>query len=172
MSAHDYERLEAAIDHVAARMTQVQDDADLATRIAAVLPERSRFGWLIPQVAFLTAFAVAAIVWVTRETPSPLSPIPVANSALMASLPTVPLVDAPGTALRTLPLERLEPLAPLEPVDVADHERSLPALAVMDALMVSDLTPEALPAAPPLTLAPLGVAALPLTAESFSQKEE
>ncbi len=64
--------IDTAIDQVATRMVQVREDEDLALRIAAALPERSsRFGWLIPQFAVITAFAIAAVVWTTRETPTP-----------------------------------------------------------------------------------------------------
>ena len=65
-------RLDAAIDQVAARMVQVREDEDLALRIAAALPERSsRFSWLIPQFAAIAAFAIAAVVWTTRDTATP-----------------------------------------------------------------------------------------------------
>jgi hypothetical protein len=49
-----------------------------------------------------------------------------------------------------------------------DFERSLPALAVADALELSVIGPPALPAAEALTLSPIEIGELPLTAETMS----
>lgn len=170
----DRDRLDAAIDDVAARMVHVEEDAALALRIADALPERSRVGWWIPQLATVSALAVALVWWSTNAPVTPPNLLP-SRAEFVASLPLAVVADEPGsaartgTSARTMPLERLEPLEPLEPFD---HARSLPSLTAMNALMVSDLTPEALPAWPALTLAPIGVTELPLTAESLSQKED
>lgn len=163
--------IDTTIDQVATRMVQVSEDANLTERIVAALPERtSRFSWLIPQFAVITAFAIAAVVWTTRETPAPTL-LPSSDVAGLAGMPNTvaamapgtvaPGTFAPGTAFRTPPLEPLEPVEPLERLD---HERSLPALTV------SDLSPGELPATPALMLAPIEIADLPMTAESFSPR--
>ena len=158
--------IDIAIDQVTARMVQVREDEDLALRIAAALPERSsRFRWLIPQFAAVAAFAIAAVVWTTRDTATP-SLLPSSDVVEVMALPTTVSAVEPGTALRTQPLELLEPLEPLEPVE-GDHDRSLPAIDVVTALTVSDVAPVELPATPALTLAPIEITDLPLTAESF-----
>lgn len=167
----DRDRLDAAIDDVAARMVHVEEDAALALRIADALPGRSRVGWWIPQLATVSALAVAFAWWSTNAPVTPPNLLP-SRAEFVASLPLAVVADEPataartGTSARTMPLERLESLEPF------DHARSLPSLTAMNALMVSDLTPEALPAWPALTLAPIGVTELPLTAESLSQKED
>ena len=163
--------IDTAIDHVAARMVQVREDEDLAFRIASALPERSsRLRWLTPQFAAIAAFAIAAVVWTTRET-APPSLLPSSDAAAMAGTRNTVTAIAPGTiargtAVRTRPLELLEPLEPVEPLE-GDHERSLPPIAGMRALVMSEVSPVELPATPALTLAPIEITDLPLTAESF-----
>lgn len=158
--------IDTAIDQVTARMVQVRADEDLALRIAAALPERSsRFGWLIPQFAAIAAFALAAVVWTTRDTATP-SLLPSSDVVAVMAVPNTVSAVEPGTAFRTQPLELLEPLEPLEPLE-GDHERSLPAIDAMTALVVSDVAPVELPATPALTLDPIEITDLPLTAESF-----
>ena len=167
MSTSNRDHVDIAIDQVTARMVQVREDEDLALRIAAALPQRSsRFSWLIPQFAAIAAFAIAAVVWTTRETAPSL--LPSSEVAAMAGIPGRVAAIAPGTAVRTLPLEPLEPLEPLD--GVPDHEYSLPAIDAMTTLAVSDLAPGELPATPALMLAPIEIADLPLTAESFSPR--
>jgi len=53
--------------------------------------------------------------------------------------------------------------------DAADHEFSLPAMAKVAALAVDTLPPASLPEDAPLTVAPLAIAGLPLTAD-FPQR--
>lgn len=178
------DRLDAAIDQVTARMVQVRDDEELALRIASALPERSsRFGWLIPQFAAIAAFAIAAVVWTMREPATPsLSPLPSADVVAVMAVPNTVAAVEPGTALRTLPLESafaragelrwdkpLEPLEPLDPVNPlgGDHERSLPPIEAMSAIVMNDVAPGELPASAALMLAPIEIADLPMTAESF-----
>ena len=158
------DRLDTAIDHVAARMVAVPDDPDMTLRIVSALPERSsRLRWLIPQFAALGAIVIAAVVWSMREQPAIVPQVlPSTEIAAVAAFPSVAARE-PGTVLRTMALEPLEPLELLEP----DFERSLPAIEAVDAMVVSDLTPREIPASPALVLAPIGVAELPLTAESF-----
>jgi hypothetical protein len=175
--------IDTAIDQVAARMVQVREDEDLALRIAAALPARStrfhlraaRFGgqvgWLIPQFAAIAALAIAAVVWTTRDTATPAL-LPSSDVVVVIAVPKSVVAREPGTALRTRPLERLEPLELLEPLssDGTDHERSLAPIAAMSALVMRDMAPEALPGSPALTLAPIEIADLPMTAESFSPR--
>jgi hypothetical protein len=161
--------IDTAIDQVSARMVQVREDEDLALRIAAALPARStRFSWLIPQFAAIAAFAIAAVVWTMRD-PAPTSLLPSSEVAALVVVPSTVAAIAPGTGIRTMPLEPLEHLELLEPLD-GDHERSLPAIDALAALVVSDVTPDALPGSPALTLAPIEIADLPMTAESFSPR--
>lgn len=169
MAEHD--RLDVAIDQVTARMVQVREDEDLAIRIASALPERSsRLGWLIPQFAAITAFVIAAGVWMLRDSSTPLlSPLPSSDVVAVIAVPNTVVAVEPGTALRTKPLEQLEHLEPMEPLglDGPDFDRSLPAIDAMTALIVNDVTPDELPASPALVLAPIAIADLPMTAESF-----
>ena len=178
--------LDTAIDQVTARMMQVRDDEELALRIASALPERSsRLGWLLPQFAAIAAFAIAAMVWTMRDPATPqLSPLQSSDVVAVMAVPNTVVAREPRTALRTLPLESafarhnsgelrrdrpLEPLEPVEPLD-GDFERSLPSIDAMTALAMSDLTPDELPATPALTLAPIEITELPMTAESFSPR--
>jgi hypothetical protein len=176
--------IDTAIDQVTARMVQVREDEDLALRIAAALPARStRFSWLIPQFAAIAAFAIAAVVWTMRE-PAPTSLLPSSDVVAVIAVPNTVVAREPGTALRTQPLESafarhnsgelrrdgLENLESVEPVDGPDFERSLAPIAAMSALVMRDMEPGALPGAPALTLAPIEIADLPMTAESFSPR--
>jgi hypothetical protein len=163
------DRLDVAIDQVTARMVQVREDDELASRIARALPERaSRFAWLLPQLAAITAFVIAAVVWTLRDDRVTPSLLPSFGVVAVIGVPAAVSAVEPGTALRTRPLEPLEPLEPLGPLDGgADHERSLPAIEAMTALVVSDLSPRELPGAPALELEPIAIADLPLTAELF-----
>ncbi len=161
--------LDAAIDQVTARLVRVREDDEFAARVVRALPERSsRLGWLVPQVAAVTALAIAAGVWMLRDTSPPsVSPLPAEAVAVMGG-PNMVVAVAPGTALRTRPLELLEPLETLEPLDDgSDHERSLPAIEAVTALVVSDLLLSELPATPALALEPIAIVDLPLTAETF-----
>jgi hypothetical protein len=142
----------------------VPDDPEMVTRIVSALPDRSsRPGWLIPRFAALTAIVLAAVMWSTRERPAAPARLPSTPIATLA-LPPVVVAREPGTVVRTMPLELSELSEPSEPSEPLspDFDRSLPALMVME------LTPVELPASAALALAPIGVADLPLTAETFS----
>ena len=163
------DRLDSAIDQVAARIVQVRDDEELALRIAGALPGRSsRFRWLLPQLAAVAAFAIAAVVWTTRDTATPsLLTAVVAVMAVPNSVAAVP----PGTASRAKPSEPVEPVKPLDSLPrEGDFDRSLAPIEAMNALVVSDLEAQDLPAASPLVLPPIAITDLPLTAESFSPR--
>lgn len=177
------DRLDTAIDQVTARMVQVRDDEELALRIASALPDRSsRFSWLMPQFAAIAAFAIAAGVWMLRDSSTPLlSPLPSSDVVAVIGVPNTVVAVEPGTALRTqsasarhisgeLRRDRLlEPLEPMEPlgVDGPDFDRSLPAIEAMSAMVMSDVGPGELPASPALVLALIEIADLPMTAELF-----
>lgn len=156
--------LDLAIDHVASRLTHVDEDPMFAQRIVASLPERRTwFGWLAghPALAALSVVAVvvtAAAVWSSRER----SADPLANhsraelSALVATVqPVEPVITEEVTVVR-----RPVVVALLQP----DHERGL------ESLTVGSLVADAVPDEATLMLTPLSLTELPLTAETFSQQ--
>ena len=72
------DRLDEAIDHVAARLTHIEDNPALTSRIVSSLPERAGwFGWLFhswaPRLAMIAIVVASGIVWSSRrpEVPSP-----------------------------------------------------------------------------------------------------
>ena len=168
-------RLDAAIDQVAARMVAVLDDDEMALRIVGALPERtSGWRWLIPQLAAIGAIVLVALAWTTRQSTVPaMAALPFSEVAPMIELARAVAAREPGTAIGTMPLERVEHLERLERLLERDHERALPALEAISILSVADAETSdiALPAA--LGLASIEIADLKLTAESFTtQKEE
>ena len=163
--------LDDAIDRVAKRLTHVEDDAVFASRVIASLPERATwFGWLThswaPRLAMIAIVAVAAMLWNGRRT----TELPAVEIAANAP-PSVPLPGAvePVVPVRTKPVERVELVEPLEPR--SDFDRSLPAVASPVAIDVASLTTGGLPAEDSLSLPSLVVADLPLTAETFPQRD-
>src|SRR5688500_1251470 len=146
------DRLAAAIDQVAARLVAVPDDGEMTLRIVSALPERpSRLRWLIPQFAAIGALAIAALVWTMRNTSPAVTTLPASVAASITGLANGVAADEPGTALRTMPLERLEPLERMEPAvpkASGDHERALPAIEALSVLSVAEAetTDIALPA--------------------------
>ena len=162
------DRLDNAIDAVAARLTRVEDNGALAAQIIGALPARtSRLRWLIPQFAAIGAIVIAGLVWTTRNTPRARATLPSANLAPTTGFANAVAANEPGTALGTLPVEPLQRVEPLEPLG-GDHERSLPAIAALRSLDFDSLAPVSLPEGAPLTLEPLAIADLPLTADSLS----
>ena len=161
MSAPDKHALDRAIDHVASRMVAVPDDPDMALRIAATLPDRSsRLGWLMPQFAAFGALAIAIAVWAMREQPASRTVLP-STPMVAVALPAEASAAKPAAeppSVRTRPLEFLAPLELLE----RDFERALPALEL------SAIGPAALPATEALTVEPIEIGELPLTAETIS----
>ena len=171
MSTHDRDHLDEAIDHVAARMTAVSEDAHMTERIVAALPEASLFHWWLrsawaPRLAAVALVVIGAALWNRNGLERP-GPAPAAPPALVAFAPVV----VPNRPI-TSSVERLERLEPVEPVEVVrvDHERSLPAIEAMTALGMSSLTPRDLPVSEPLALRPIEIGDLALTAESFSPR--
>ncbi len=173
MTLPDRDHLDTAIDQVTARMVAVPDDREVTLRILAALPDRpSRARWLLPQCAAIGAMAIAALVWTTRTGPVPLiATRPSAAVAGMSGLANAVAAHEPGTAfttrtaVRTLPLEPQQPLAPLEWFPERDHDRALPAIEALNALTVDEVSPTSIAASPLLSLAPIEVVELPMTAD-------
>lgn len=167
----DRDRLDAAIDQVASRLVAVPDDGEMTLRIVSVLPERtSRLRWLIPQFAAIGALAIGALVWATRTPPLPA---PLASSSLgpMARLANVVVANGPetGAGVSAIPLRRLQSLEPWR--NGSDHERSLAPIEAATAFVMPPIMPPEIPATELLTIAPIDIGELPMTAESFSQRK-
>lgn len=167
----DRDQLDDAMDHVVARMVRIEEDDTLASRIVSALPERNTwFGWLshswAPRLAMIAMVVAVGLVWGNRGQieNAPIEP-PLASAQPMTAL--APLVASVREAEpdRTMPLEHLEPVEPMELVN--DFERSLDAIAAPDALVLQSLAPPSLTEDAPLTLEPLVIADLPMTAESL-----
>ena len=177
----DERALDDAIDAVSRRMVDVPDDADLARRIEQSLPDReSTARWLMPRLALVSAAAVALVVWTTRERPVPTLPVlpSIAVNPLAPPVALVPSAAArePAPApepepARTPLLVLVEPLEHVEPWGASDHERSLPPIAGPAAIPMSELATTTLPATPSLVLAPIEIADLPMTTESFISRQ-
>jgi hypothetical protein len=174
-------RLDDAIDQTAARMVAVPDDPEMIARIVSALPERSSgLGWLIPQFAALSALAVVAVLWSTRERPEAPALLPSTDVTIVAALadaitPREPGRREPGArepgAREPGTVRTLEPWNPgtLEP----DFDRSLPAITALNVLSVTDVQTNAIALPAPISFASIEVADLKLTAETFTtQKEE
>jgi hypothetical protein len=168
------DRLDESIDHVASRMTRVEQNDAFASQIINALPERvTWFGWLThswaPRLAMIAVVIAAGILWSNRGShESSSGPSPIAGQPIAAFTPLVASVReaAPN---RTMPLERVERLEPMELSNV-DFDRSLPAIVAMNALQLDSLAPVSLPEDAALTLLPLAIEDLPLTAETISPR--
>ena len=185
MTLPDRDALDTAIDHVTARMLAVPDDREVTLRILAALPDRSSpVRWLLPRFAPIGAIAIAALVWTTRTGPVPLiATRPSAAVGGMSGLANAVAADEPlesasarnsaGELRRDHAVAAfgreggpLEPLAPLEPLlFVADHDRALPAIEALAALSVDEVAPTSIAASPLLSLAPIEIVELPMTAD-------
>jgi hypothetical protein len=163
------DHLDEAIDAVATRMTSVEPDSALASRIADALPERS--GWLpwirMARLAIGVGVAGVAITMVLRLFDDGATQVRRTASA-----------NAPLTSVEPSPNDRRTPVEPPShtrrtPVEPSppetspgtDHEFSLAPLASAEALALSSLSPPSLPPEDALTIDPLHVADLPLTVE-------
>jgi hypothetical protein len=167
------DRLDDAIDQVAARMTRVDDDAELSTRIVAALPERSGWSlsWLVPRLAITAVLGLATATVLLRMfddgSASVLGTfdgrstnVPLAVAALEHRTYVEPASNVGRTIVEPLSNDRLN-----DP----DHDRSLPALEA-SVLTFDSLAPVALSEDALLTVEPLEIADLPLTADSFPQR--
>jgi hypothetical protein len=166
------DRLDDAIDAVAARMTNVTEENGLAMRIADALPERSQwlpFAW-ISRIA-IGALATGAIILVLPTFDDGSTTVLRTDDAV-----AVPIVEQPADDLRTLVeprqiVRRTSESRPLnlrrttDDVERPDHERSLAPIESAAALDIAALTPAMLPEDAPLTVESLQIADLPLTAE-------
>ena len=172
MTTPNRDHLDAAIDRVVARMVAVPDDGELTLRIVSALPERtSRLRWLIPQLAAIGAIVIAALVWTTRNESTPaIAMLPSSAGTPMIALANPVAAHEPGIALRTMPLEPLAPLERLESLE-GDYERALSPIEAVAALVVRSLSPVEISATELLTIAPIEISDLPMTAESFSQQK-
>lgn len=170
--------LDEAIDQVATRLVRVEDDDRLSTRILESLPDRSPWilrSW-IPRLAVTAVLAIGVSLVVLR--PFDGGSTDVLRSAVLSS-PTVQLVaraavaehrtdvEPPQIVRRTI-VER--PQNDRRTIDAPDFERSLQAIEAVAALSVVSLAPVSLPEDAPLTLEPLAIADLPLTAEFISPR--
>jgi hypothetical protein len=172
------DQLDEAIDQVAARLTHMTEDEGLALRIVNQLPERATWlGWLFHSWAPRLAVGVLAVgtALVVLRTFDDRSPDVLRTEN--AGLPTVvasPIVEPapdvrrtiaePSQIVRRTIVER--PQNDRRTLDAPDFERSLPPIAAVRALEFDSLAPVSLPEDAPLTVAPLAIADLPLTAES------
>ena len=167
------DHLDDAIDQVAARLTQVDDDPALAARIVAALPQRAgwlAWHWLLPRLAITTALAGAVTLIVLRpfndgstgvlRTENARTSIVEMPRTVTPETPGTPIVEPLLTVRRTI----VEPSSNVGRTE-DDHAFSLAALASPEALGLLSLTTEDLPAEDALAIAPLAIADLPLTAE-------
>jgi hypothetical protein len=170
------DRLDDAIDRIAARMTRVEENDAFASRIINALPERSMWAgglfqsWA-PRIAMIAVVVAAAIVWGvrgSRESDAVTQPL-LSSQPLAAHVTFVAGVrETLGPA--RMPLEPFVPLAPLEPlVPGSDFEFSLPPIEAVAALQVEAVAAASLSEDAPLTLMPLAIADLP-TAETISPR--
>ena len=170
------DRVDDAIDQVAARMTRVDDDAELAARIIASLPERSGWslGWLLPRLAITAAVGLAAATVVLRTFDDRSTTVlrtfegrSTDVQLAVAAPENRTSVEPPLIVRRTI----VEPSSnDRRTIGAPDHERSLPSLGTVAMLPFDSLAPASLPEDAPLTLKPLEIADLPLTADIFSPR--
>lgn len=169
------DHLDDAIDRVAQRLTRVDDDAQFASRIIGTLPERlTWFGWLThawaPRLAMMAIVAGTLAFWSSialprsagqlRHTTEVTASAPPLASVANTNWPQlVQSINAERRAVREVANRALQQVEPIEPFE------GLPSLVVHDA------APAALPAQSALTIAPLVIDELPLTAESFPERE-
>ena len=180
------DRLDDAIDSVAARLTRVDDNDALASQIIKALPERPAWSlhWLMPRLAITAILALAAAAVVLRpfsdRSPTVLrtenARLPVVELRAGASRPIVErswtdrrtTVERSWNDRRTI-VER--PSNDRRTLDVPDHERSLEAIEALSSLTLTPVTPRDLPGEGTLIVAPLAIADLPLAPESISPPE-
>lgn len=189
----DLDHLDAAIDHVAKRLVAVPgNEAELTQQIISVLPDRSsRLRWLIPQFVALGAIVIAAFAWTTRDESPTQASRPSGHQAIGPSGPQGPVATivsasplAPLSPLassmtnqnpffRTQPSEPSEPQEPPEPLrESSDFDNSLPPIAPMNALALSDVTLRAIEAPAAIELAPIEISEIPTPADVPPRQQE
>ncbi len=168
MSRHR-DGLDHAIDAVAARMMAVAEDDGFAQRIASALPERPAWSWhwLMPRLAITAAIVAGVSAVVIKNGHTTLQPAvqPAVQAVAQIVQPTVqPAVQANvRRSFRTN-------VQPNDRLNDRDNEHSLPALETASVPAFDSLAPMSLPEDAPLTLEPLAIADLPLTAETNSER--
>jgi hypothetical protein len=170
----DRDRLDEAIDLVTTRMTHVDEDAALVSRIIEALPERPAWSlqWLMPRLAITAVLGLAAALVVLRSFDDrSTSVLQTENAPAPVSAPA-PVVERTAVEPPLIVRRRIVESASSAPrtaadLDRPDHDYSLPAIAEVAALNVDALMPASLPEDEPLTVAPLTIADLPLGGESF-----
>ena len=175
------DQLDDAIDAVAARLTHVDDNDGLSTRILESLPDRSRWNlhWLMPRLVMTTAVGMAVALVVLRTFDGRSTDVlrtfderstDVLRSAVL-SLPTVELATAAPEHRTIVELPLIVRRTTVERSSndrrtTADFDRSLAAIASPLPLALGAVEPSDLPGQTPLIVAPLAIADLPLTAEN------
>ena len=160
------DQLDDAIDHVAKRLTHVDDDAQFSARVIAALPERvTWFGWLThswaPRLAMMAIIAGTFVFWSARHS----------NEVAPAAQPLASVANPNWPQLtRSVEPERLElvsrmPLEPVEPLEPMEPYQGLPSIDAPKAIAVNEVGPVALPDGGSLSLPSLTLTELPLTAE-------
>ena len=178
------DHLDDAIDHVASRMTQVEENDALASQIVNALPERSGWSmrWLMPRLAITAVLAAVAIAVVLRTFGGGSTDVlrtfdgrstivPRTNwIALAVTAPEHRTDDEPTLNVRRTLVEPLSNDPRTTPADAPDFDRSLAPVAAPDALVLPSLAPDALEASEGLMVKPLAIADLPLTADANSPR--
>lgn len=168
------DRLDDAIDVIAARMTHVPEDDGLALRIANSLPQRSEWLPLCRVARFaLGALATIAVIVVLRtfddcsttvvlQTESAPAPTPIVEPATNNRRDPV----EPSFAVRRTIVEpSLNVRRTTSDAERPDHERSLAAIPSPGELAIGSLSPGDLPAEVALTIPALEIAHLPLSSD-------
>lgn len=176
MAQSDHDRLDRAIDHVAARLTHVEEDDLFAHRIVGALPDRRPVLWILqgwaPRLAVvaLASLALTRTVVLQRSDDSSTKVLRSENAtAVFAPYPVA--IMARTSVERGMNLRRRTPVEPSsnDRLNRLDHEFSLAPIGEPVMLAMSDLTPSAIPASEPLSLAPLEIPVL-VSGESFSPR--
>ncbi len=179
------DRLDDAIDIVAARLTTVAHDEEFAQRITSRLPDRS--GWSLRGLVLrgaLGAIVLAFVLTGVRRTFDERSTDvrrPFDNRSTTVRQPfddrstivqsNVRVNASSNDRVNASSNDRKNALSnDRENARSNDFERSLPALPAASALSLESLAPVSLTEDAPLTLVPLAIADLPLTAENYSQR--
>jgi hypothetical protein len=167
------DQLDDAIDSVARRLTHVEDDPVFASRVIAALPERATwFGWLThswaPRLAMIAVIVVAAVLWNNRRTTE--LPAVIASTNIAGNCICIVDPDRPTNLEPVEPRTRTRTLEPWNPGTLEPFV-GLPSVAPPVAIDLASLTTSALPEEDSLSLPSLVIADLPLTAETFPQRD-
>ena len=173
------DHLDRAIDAVAARLTRVEQDDAFRQRIVNALPERSPTHWWAPRLAFTAALAIGVSLVVLRMFDEGSTGV---QTNVQTNVPTnvpatVPTHALSNDRLNAGPNARMNARLndrpndrPNDRLDVPDFDRSLEAIDALGALSLASVAPSVLPEDAPLTLPPLAIEELPLTAETISPR--